>query len=239
MADNPTIDELRTPLLAALGAADLALATVNELLTEFREHAGETRSDTRSRVDESRARLTKLQEDLPAQLRELRGRFTAEELRSAAEGYVEAASTRYAELVERGEAALERLLSQQGSLEDVSTRAEGYVDQAKELTQEALGTVASQTRAVGERAAKLVGIELPKREEPKKEGPKKTEPAAAKKAEPAAKKAPAPVKKAPAAEKAPAKKAPAKKAVASTPVKQTAAKKAPAKKAPAKKVTQK
>ncbi len=238
MADNPTIDELRTPLLAALGAADLALATVNELLTEFRERAGETRTDTRSRVEESRARLTKLQEDLPAQLRELRGRFTAEELRAAAEGYVEAASTRYAELVERGEAALERLLSQQGSLVDVSARAEGYVDQAKELTQEALGTVASQTRAVGERAAKLVGIELPKREEPKKEGPKKAEPAA-KKAEPAAKKAPAPVKKAPAAEKAPAKKAPAKKAVASTPVKQTAAKKAPAKKAPAKKITQK
>ncbi len=239
MADNPTIDELRTPLLAALGAADLALATVNELLTEFRERAGDTRSDTRSRVEESRARLTKLQEDLPAQLRELRGRFTADELRSAAEGYVEAASTRYAELVERGEAALERLLSQQGSLEDVSARAEGYVDQAVELTQEALGTVASQTRAVGERAAKLVGIDLPKKEQPTKEVSKKAEPAAKKaepapkKAEPAAKKAPAPVKK------APAKKAPAKKAVASTPVKQTAAKKAPAKKAPTKKITQK
>jgi heparin binding hemagglutinin HbhA len=223
MADNPTIDELRTPLLAALGAADLALATVNELLSELRDRAGETRTDTRSRVEDSRARLTRLQEDLPAQLRELRGRFTPEELRSAAEGYVEAASTRYAELVERGEAALERLRSQQGGLEDVSALAEGYVDQAVELTQEALGTVASQTRAVGERAAKLVGIELPK------------------KAEPAAKKSPASAKKstAPAKKKAPAKKAPAKKAVAATPVKQTAAKKAPAKKTPAKKVTQK
>lgn len=39
------------------------------------------------------------------------------------------------------------------------------MDQAVELTQEALGTVATQTRAVGERAAKLVGIELPKKEE--------------------------------------------------------------------------
>jgi heparin binding hemagglutinin HbhA len=63
-------------------------------------------------------------------------------------------------------------------------------DQAVELTQEALGNVASQTRAVGERAAKLVGVELPKK---------------------AAKAAPA--KKAP-AKKAPAKKAPAKKAAA-------------------------
>ena len=40
---------------------------------------------------------------------------------------------------------------------------ESYTDQAVELTQEALGNVASQTRAVGERAAKLVGVELPKK----------------------------------------------------------------------------
>ena len=159
---NPSIEDLKAPLLAALGAADLALATVNELLVELRERAEETRTDTRSRVEESRARLTKLQEDLPEQLRELRERFTADELRSAAEGYVEAATSRYDELVERGEAALERLRSQSG-LDDASARAEGYVDQAVELTQEALGTVASQTRAVGERAAKLVGIELPKK----------------------------------------------------------------------------
>ena len=180
MAENPTIDDLKAPLLAALGAADLALATVNDLLAELRERAEETRTDTRSRVEESRARLTKLQEDVPEQLRELRERFTADELRSAAEGYVEAATSRYAELVERGEAALERLRSQSG-IDDASARAEGYVDQAVELTQEALGTVASQTRAVGERAAKLVGIELPKKTD-----------AAAKKAQKAvAKKAPA------------------------------------------------
>jgi heparin binding hemagglutinin HbhA len=193
MADNSNIDELRAPLLAALGAADLALATVNDLVANLRERAEETRTDTRSRVEESRARLTKLQEDLPEQFTELRGRFTSEELRRAAEGYLEAATSRYNELVERGEAALERLRSQR-PFEDASARAEGYVDQAVELTQEALGTVASQTRAVGERAAKLVGIDLPKKAEAAKKAP--------------AKKAPA--KKAP-AKKAPAKKAPAKK----------------------------
>jgi heparin binding hemagglutinin HbhA len=199
MADNnPNIDDLKAPLLAALGAADLALATVNDLLTELRDRAGETRTDTRSRVEESRARLNKLQEDLPDQLRDLRDKFTADELRSAAEGYVEAATSRYNELVERGEAALERLRSQSG-LDDASARAEGYVDQAVELTQEALGTVASQTRAVGERAAKLVGIELPNKSD-----------AAAKKVQKAVA---APAKKAP-AKKAPAKKAPAKKAPA-------------------------
>jgi signal transduction histidine kinase len=59
------VEELTAPLFAALGAADLALATVNDLLAELRERAEETRTDTRSRVEESRARLTKLQEDLP------------------------------------------------------------------------------------------------------------------------------------------------------------------------------
>lgn len=190
------IDDLRAPLLAALGAADLALATVNDLIANLRERAEETRTDTRSRVEESRARLTKLQDDLPEQFTELRERFTAEELRKAAEGYLEAATTRYSEIVERGEAALERLRSQP-TLDDASARAEGYVDQAVGLTQEALGTVASQTRAVGERAARLVGIELPKKAD-------QSQKAVAKKA---------PAKKSP-AKKAPAKKSPAKKVTA-------------------------
>ena len=191
MADNPNIDDLRAPLLAALGAADLALATVNDLITDLRERAGETRTDTRSRVEESRARLTKLQENLPEQLRELRERFTSDELRKAAEGYVEAATNRYNELVERGESALERIRSQ-SPFEDASARAQASVDQAVELTQEALGTVSSRTRAVGERAAKLVGIDLPKKAPAKK----------------------APAKKAAPAKKVAAKKAPAKKAAA-------------------------
>jgi heparin binding hemagglutinin HbhA len=170
----------------------LALATVNELIADLRDRAGDTRTDTRSRVEESRARLTRLQEDLPEQLRELRERFTSDELRKAAEGYLEAATSRYNELVERGEAALDRLRSQ-STFEDASARAQASVDQAVELTQEALGTVSSRTRAVGERAAKLVGIDLPKKAPAKKASAKK-----------------APAKKA-AAKKAPAKKAPAKK----------------------------
>ncbi|RFD26328.1 heparin-binding hemagglutinin [Mycobacterium uberis] len=165
MADNPNIDDLRAPLLAALGAADVAMTTVNELIGNMREYAEETRTDTCSRVEESRARLAKLQEGLPTHLSELREKFTAftaDELRKVAEGYLEAAVSRYNELVERGEAAWERLCSQP-VFEETSARAEGCVGQAVELTQEALGTVASQTYAVGERAAKLVGIELPKK----------------------------------------------------------------------------
>lgn len=41
MAENSNIDDIKAPLLAALGAADLALATVNELITNLRERAEE------------------------------------------------------------------------------------------------------------------------------------------------------------------------------------------------------
>ena len=141
---QPTIEDLKAPLLAAVGAADLALATVNEIVASLRERAEEARTDATS----------------------------------------------------RGEEALTRLRSQP-AIEGAANRVESVTDQAVELTQDALGTVATQTRAVGERAAKLVGVELPK----------KAEKAAAPAKKAAAK---APAKKAP-AKKAPAKKAPAKK----------------------------
>ena len=109
------------------------------------------------------------------------------------------ATETYNTLVARGEAALERIKGQP-EFKDAADRVETYVESAVELTQEALGNVSAQTRAVGERAAKLVGVDLPA---PAKKAPAKKAPA--KKA--AAKKAPAKA----AAKKAPAKKAPAKK----------------------------
>ena len=182
--NQPTVDDLKAPLLAAVGAADLALERVNEIVSTLRERAGEARTDAEARVEESRARLTKLQEDLPSQFGELRERLTSDELRKVAESYAEAAQTRYNNLVERGEAALERLRNT-NALEEGRERVERYSDQAVELTQEALGNVASQTRAVGERAAKLVGVELPKKAAPAKKAAVKKAPvkkAAAKKA---------------------------------------------------------
>jgi heparin binding hemagglutinin HbhA len=193
---QPTVDDLKAPLLAAVGAADLALERVNEIVATLRERAGEARTDAETRVEESRARLTRLQEDLPSQFGDLRDRLSSEELRKFAETYAETAQSTYNKLVERGEVAIEKLRSQP-ALEEAAGRVQTRTDQAVELTQEALGNVASQTRAVGERAAKLVGVELPKKAQ-KTAAPVKS----------TAKKVPA--KKAP-AKKAPAKKAPAKK----------------------------
>ena len=194
MADrnNPTVEELKAPLLAAVGAADLALERVNEIVATLRERAGEARTDAGSRVDETRGRIAKLREDLPQRAEEIRGRLSGDELREAAESYRDQVTELYNELIERGEAALERLRTQPG-FEERRAQAEKRFSETVELTQEALGNVASQTRAVGERAAKLIG------REPAKKATNKAAPA---------KKA---TNKAAPAKKATAKKAPAKK----------------------------
>jgi heparin binding hemagglutinin HbhA len=167
---TPTVEDLKAPLLAAVGAADLALERVNEIVAALRERAGEARSDASGRVEETRDRIAKLQEDLPQRAKDLRGRLTGDELREAAEGYREQATELYNDLVERGEAALERLRNQPG-FEERRAQAEKRFSETVELTQEALGNVASQTRAVGERAAKLIG------REPSKKAAKKAAPA--------------------------------------------------------------
>jgi heparin binding hemagglutinin HbhA len=187
--NNPTVEDLKAPLLAAVGAADLALERVNEIVTTLRERAEEARTDAGSRVDETRGRIAKLREDLPQRAEGIRGRLSSDELRDAAEGYRDSVTELYNELIERGEAALERLRTQPG-FEERRAQAEKRFSETVELTQEALGNVASQTRAVGERAAKLIG------REPAKKASKKAAPA--KKAAPKATAKKATVKKAPA-----------------------------------------
>lgn len=132
--NEATVEDLKAPLLAAVGAADLALATVNEILVSLRDRAG-TAGD---RMDDRRAVLTRLQDELPKRTEELRGKLTSEELRKAAEEFFVDATEAYNNLVVRGEATLERLMGQP-EFRDAAGRVEGYVDQAVELTQEALG----------------------------------------------------------------------------------------------------
>ncbi len=192
-SQNPNVEDLKAPLLAAVGAADLALERVNEIILTLRERAEEARTDATDRVEETRGRIAKLREDLPQRAEEIRGRLSSDELREAAEGYRAQATDLYNELIARGEAALERLRNQPG-FEERRALAEKRFSETVELTQEALGNVASQTRAVGERAAKLIGREAPAKKAPARKAPAKK--AAAKKAT---------------AKKATAKKAPAKK----------------------------
>lgn len=86
-----TIDDLKDPLFAAVGAVDLALEQLNEIIDAVRERTEEARSDASTRAEEARERLTKRRAELREQL-------SGEELRRT-----------YESLVQRGEAAMERL----------------------------------------------------------------------------------------------------------------------------------
>src|SRR4029077_13957173 len=87
----PTIDDLKDPLLAAVGVLDLALEQLDEAVSDMRQRAEEARSDATTRAEETRDRLTKRRQDL-------RERLSGEELRDT-----------YQNLTERGESVLARL----------------------------------------------------------------------------------------------------------------------------------
>jgi heparin binding hemagglutinin HbhA len=140
---KPTaIDQAKTPLLAAIGAGDFALNTVLGAVTDARTRAEERAENTRERFS-----------SIPEEIDELRGRLAPEELRKVAEAYVQAAAQIYVSLAERGGEALDRV-RKTPQVDDLVSRAEDARDDAKDLSDEVLGTVARQTRSIGERAAR-------------------------------------------------------------------------------------
>src|SRR5271165_7186450 len=74
----PTVDDLTNPLLAAVGAVDLAVEQLNEIVDAVRERTEDARSNASTRAEETRERLTKRREELRERL-ERRG--TAQGLR--------------------------------------------------------------------------------------------------------------------------------------------------------------
>ncbi len=166
---------LRTSLYAAVGAGDAVVQAVADVVAQVRERAEFTQSDVNDRVETAReriasvpadltetieslrSRLGELPAELPEELADLRERFSAEELRKVAEAYLKVASDLYTAFAERGEETIERL-RQQPAVEERLGRAEAAFGDVVDLTEDALGTVARQTRAVGEQAAKFAGL---------------------------------------------------------------------------------
>lgn len=142
-AKKPTaIDQAKTPLLAAIGAGDYALSTVLGAVSDARTRAEERAEHTRDRIT-----------SIPDEIDELRGKLEPEELRKVAEAYVQAAASIYVSLAERGNDAVGRI-RKQPQVEEIVDRVEDARGDAKDLTDEVLGTVARQTRSIGERAAR-------------------------------------------------------------------------------------
>lgn len=175
MTDPKNFDNVKTPLFAAVGAGDAVVQAVADVVAQVRSRAETRGTEVTERVDTARARIADLSEDvtegveslrerltnlpaeLPDEIADLRERFTPEELRKVAEAYLKVASDLYTSLAERGEETVERI-RRTPAVEEGLDRANSAANDVVDLTEQALGTVASQTRAVGERAAALAGI---------------------------------------------------------------------------------
>lgn len=223
MTENPFNNAVSQATAVLNQLRERSEATIEQAQARF----DETRDNAQSRFDETweqavarfneaKERLAALPVELPTDLDELRAKFSPEELRKVAESYLAVAAGVLNSLSERGEEVVGKL-KEYPLVEENLPKLEKVYNDARELTEEALGTISDQSLTVGERAAALVNL-----------------PGEAAKKAPAAEKSAA--AKAPAKKAAPAK-APAKKAAPATaPAKKTAAaKKAPAKKAPAEK----
>lgn len=143
----------RTPLMAVLGVGDLAYTTVTRVVTDARSTATKRAEEVQTRVQE-----------LPQDVRDLRGKLSSDELRKQVEEFRSEVEGVYVGFAQRGEKAWGRLRKQPqvkqaiSTVEDLSekfdARVDGFVDDTHDAAEKALGAVTTQTRSVGEKVAR-------------------------------------------------------------------------------------
>ena len=148
-------EQVRTPLLAAIGAGDLATQAVVEAVNKARRRAGERAEAVRGAV-----------EDLPTDLSGLREKLDPAELRKLVDEYTEAAQKLYQKLTDAGEDAVAKLCSQpqvkkalvqlEEAIATLQERVGDVAGDARELAEDVLTKVTRRTRSVGEKAARTV-----------------------------------------------------------------------------------
>jgi heparin binding hemagglutinin HbhA len=146
---HPT-EPASTPLLAALGAGNAAVA---HAFADACSAAATTQKAVQQRVA-----------DLPAELEALRGRFSGDELRRAVEAYRVQAERTYTEFAGRGEQAWGRLRERPQvrqaitTLEDYTEKldahVDGLIDEAHEAAARVLAPTSRPTRATTRKAAR-------------------------------------------------------------------------------------
>lgn len=149
------IDQVRTPLLAAIGAGNLATQAVVDTVNKARE-----------RVNEGTESARKNFEEFPTDIESLRGRLEPAELRKLVDEYTDAALKLYNRLAESGEQTWDSVSEQpqvrralQQLEEAIATaqgRAEGVATEARGRVDDVLGLVTKRTRSGGEKTARTV-----------------------------------------------------------------------------------
>jgi heparin binding hemagglutinin HbhA len=152
-AGEQAVEALRTPLLAALGAGDLATQAVRDAVNKTRERVNEGADAARGAVD-----------DLPRDLAGVREKLDPAELRKLVDEYTEAAQKLYQKLADQGEDALTKLRTQpqvrraldqlEEAIATLQHRVGDVAGDARELADEVLAKVTRGTRSVGERTAR-------------------------------------------------------------------------------------
>ncbi|GLZ38259.1 hypothetical protein [Actinokineospora sp. NBRC 105648] len=138
---NTAIEQARTPLLAALGAGDLAAKAVLDAVTKAKTRAEATRGE------------------LPTDISSLREKLDPAELRKLVDEYTAAAVKLYQKLAEQGEDALGKLRAQpqvkklEEAIEAAQERVGDVAGDARTLAEDVLSRVSRKTRSVGEKTA--------------------------------------------------------------------------------------
>jgi heparin binding hemagglutinin HbhA len=170
-AVNTAVEQLRTPLLAALGAGNLASQAVVDAVSKARE-----------RVNEGGEIARKNLEELPSEVTTLREKLDPADLRKLVDDYTESALKLYNKLAETGEQAWDKFLAEprvkavfdqiEEVLQTTQDRVGEVSTEAREKVEEALGLAAKRTRAGGAKVAEASGEIADKIEAEKPTAPK-------------------------------------------------------------------
>ncbi|SDC93106.1 hypothetical protein [Actinokineospora iranica] len=148
---STALEQARTPLLAALGAGDLAAKALLDAVNRAKSGAETTKTAVA---------------DLPHEVGGLREKLDPAELRKLANEYSAAAVRLYQKLADQGEDTLGKLRSQpqvkkaveqlEEAIEAAQARVGGVAGDARLLAEDLLARVTRQTRSVGEKTAHTV-----------------------------------------------------------------------------------
>jgi heparin binding hemagglutinin HbhA len=149
------VDQVRTSLLAALGAGNLASHAVVDAVAKAKERATVTGETARKNIEE-----------LPTDVESLREKLDPAELRKLVDEYTDAALKLYNKLAESGEQAWDKIVAQpqvkkaieqlEDALQQAQDRVEEVATETRERVDGVLAKVTRQTRSTGEKAARKV-----------------------------------------------------------------------------------
>ncbi|MFI5605775.1 hypothetical protein [Amycolatopsis sp. NPDC051903] len=150
-AVSTAIDQVRTPLLAALGAGNLATHAVTDAVAKARKSGEQARKNL---------------EELPTDVESLREKLDPAELRKVIDEYTEAALKLYNKLAESGEQAWDKIAAQpqvkqaleqlDQALSTAQTRVDGLAEETRGRVDDVLAKVTKRTRSAGEKTARKV-----------------------------------------------------------------------------------